>query len=112
VRSDKVISSASRQYIIITLEGRDDNGVLDPTSLPVAMAFLPQDIAPGVNTVWYPGTWTTVTQPNLNPIYEAKVLIGPGVDAIPLSLGSWDVWVRIIHPVESPVVRADTILIV
>jgi len=112
VSSDKVISAASKQYILVAIEGRDDNGVLDPTSLPVEMAFLPQDTTPDEDTTWHTGSWVTVIQSNLPNIYKGRVLIGPDGGVVTLTPGSWDVWVKVTHAVEEPVVKADTILVV
>lgn len=110
-QDSRVIPALSRQFIIVSIEGKDDNGVIDPTPFPVDFAFLPQDESPSVSTVWYTGEWFTDTQPYLPEIYMAKVLIGPG-GQVALTAGSWDVYVRVTHTVEQPIEKADTILIV
>lgn len=110
-QDSRIISALSRQYIIIPIEGKDDNGTIDPTAFPVEFAFLLQDGIPAVDTIWYAGTWFTETQAYLPDIYKAKVLIGPS-GQVALTPGSWDVWVRVTHTVEQPIEKADTILIV
>lgn len=111
-QDSRVIAADSKQYIIVPIEGQDDNGSLDPTSYPVEFAFLGQDATPDGDTTWYAGTWFTESQTYLPDIYKAKVLIGPDGGVVTLAAGSWSVWVRVTHPVEVPVEKADTILIV
>lgn len=107
----RVIPAASLQYIIVPVEGRDDNGPLDPTIYPVEFAFLGQDETPDGDTTWHAGTWFTEEQPYLPDIHKAKILIGPG-GAVELTAGSWSVWVKVTHTVEASVERANHILIV
>lgn len=110
-QDSRIISAQSKQYVIVEVEGQDDNGVINPTGLAVAFAFLPQDTVPTGATTWYAGSWFTVTQTGLDPIYKARVLIGPGGGVVTLTEGSWDVYVRVTHPTEVPIEKADTIYI-
>jgi hypothetical protein len=105
------MSAMSTQYILVPIEGRDDNGIINPTTFPVEFAFLPQDTTPSALTTWHAGTWYTVSQDFLPNIYKAAILIGPST-AVVLTPGSWDVWIRITHAVEQPVEKAATILII
>lgn len=107
----RVIPATSLQYVIIPVEGRDDNGVVDPTPFPVEFAFLSQDAIPDGSTTWYAGVWITEERDFLPNIYKARVLIGPN-GQVALTVGSWSVWVRVTHTVEIPIDRADTILII
>lgn len=110
--NNRVISALSKRYVVVPIRGSDDNGVINPTSLPVAMAFLPQGSQPSGLTTWYAAAWFTVTQASLAPIYKAKVLIGPGGGVVTLTVGSWDVWVKVTHVTETPVEKVDTIRVV
>lgn len=110
-QDSRVIPALSKQYVIIPIEGKDDNGVIDPTPFPVEFAFLPQDEIPAVSTIWYAAEWFTEVRDFLPNIYKAKVLIGPS-GQVALTAGSWDVWVRVTHTLETPIEKADTILIV
>lgn len=105
------ISALSTEYILVPVEGTDDNGVIDPTSLVVEMAIVPFEVAPSLLTTWFTAEWITVSQDNLDDIYKARLLVGPG-GVITLTVGSWDVWVRVTHVTETPMEKAGTILVV
>lgn len=108
---NKVISVTAKKYILIPVKAKDDNGIINPTPYTVALAFLAQETQPNGLTTWYTASWVTVVRSGFPTIYKAKLLIGPG-GAIALTVGSWDVWIRVSHPVEVPVEKSDTILIV
>lgn len=107
----RIIPALSSQFILYPIEGKDENGVLDPTGFPVEFAFLVQDATLALDTIWYTGSWTTEVQDFLPNIYRAQIKIGPN-GAVALTAGSWDVYIRITAITEVPIEKVDTILIV
>ena len=95
--ADLTISSQSKQYVRVPVT--DLTGA-DPTNDTVAMAF--PDVG-GEPTVFYTGSWTT-----LSGVYNALCLVGPGTSAA-LSVGYYDVYVKISDDPEVPVLFSGTL---
>jgi len=75
----------------------------DPTNFKVDFAFTPaEDIPP---TTWYVGDWDVAR----NRVF-ARVLVGPGSDAVLLP-GVYAVWIRVNAVPESPVRMVGTLRI-
>jgi hypothetical protein len=66
----------------------------------VEMAFPATGVSP---TQWYTATWDTSTDPNN---YAATVVIGPSSSGPTLTVGTYDVWVRVTGGGIRPVVNA------
>jgi hypothetical protein len=76
----------------------------NPTADPVAFAFMPQPAnANPANTDWHTGTWAT-TGTNT---YLAQILVGPANSGVPLTAGTYNVWIKITDNPEVPVKQID-----
>ncbi len=99
-------SVLSKQYVrvpvIVTVNGQPYN----PSADVVQMAFT----APGVKPVsgdWQVALWEIDATRGL---YWAACLVGPG-GTITLTVGSWDVWIKVFDTPETPSERAGTLVI-
>lgn len=80
----------------------------NPTADPVAFSFTPVTYPVTSPTVWVPGTWATFP----GPAYRAACLVGPGTAAATaLTIGSWQLWLRVTDNPEVPVLQPSLLQI-
>jgi hypothetical protein len=104
------IAQQSKQYIKCTVEGKDASGPVDPTVDPIAFAFVEPEGAPVSGTTWTNGTWETFEIEGFPDVYKARCLVGPG-GAIELPIGSYDVFIKITHGLETVILKSDSLLV-
>lgn len=95
-------SVLSTQLVQIQITVRSPSSY-DPTGDAVAMAFTPQtypETSPTSGS-WVTGSWATFP----GPAYWAQALVGPANGGTALSLGTYQVWVRITDDPEVPVLQ-------
>jgi len=93
------LSVLSLQYVKTSVQARVNGVVINPTNDAVQFAFP----APGVNPVpgdFKVGSWETTT----GGAYYARCLVGPG-GTVALTVGTYDVWVKVTDNPEIPVAR-------
>lgn len=90
--ADFSLPAASLQYLWVPISESLTGG--NPTGYTVTMAFPLPGAEP---TVFYTGSWGTA-----GGLYYARCLIGPG-GAVALSVGYYDVLVKIVASPEIPV---------
>jgi hypothetical protein len=97
------VSVLSKEYIKARVRARENGSEINPTSYTVDLSCP----AVGVNpTAWTSGTWEVE-----DGTYWARILIGPG-SALVLTVGTYDVWVRITAPQEVPIKKVGQLKIV
>jgi hypothetical protein len=86
-----VIPSLSTEYIRVRVSAIGSGEPVNPTTVPVSMAFMEDGVEPG-SSDWNAGIWDTdaTTDP---PTYYALCLIGPG--GVVLGDGQYRVWTRV-----------------
>lgn len=94
----------STEYLRVSVTARDDQGYMDPSDYPVAVAFT-RSVEPQPDATWHPATW--VVQGSTS---YARILVGPegGVDLDP---SDWVVWVKVTTTLEEPVLRAGWLIL-
>ena len=97
-------SILSTQYVQIPVTVRAPTAY-DPTSDVVQFAFTPLTYPVTEPTAWITGSWSTFPGPS----YFAQCLVGPGATA--LSIGTYQVWVKITDSPEVPVLQPSTLVI-
>lgn len=91
--------------IAFTIGGTTQN----PTGDPVAFAFMPNPANTNPTTGdWHTGQWITTG----TGTYQAQILIGPANSGIALTVGVWNVWIRITDSPEIPIQQIDLLTIV
>lgn len=105
------IRLGSREYVPTIVDTPEVSGVpYDPTGQSVFMAFPVINVDP-VDDDWKVATWTATTDQVGNPIYYVSCLVGLETDIV-LDRGDYDVLVKIVDSVESPVMRAGMLRII
>ena len=100
------VSHLSLQYVGVPVKASLLTGVsFNPTSDPVAMAFMPQATQVPQNTDWQTAVWSARPGDILNP-YAAYCLVGPG-GTIQLSIATYVIYVRVTDNPEIPVLQAS-----
>ena len=79
----------------------------DPTPDVVEFAFTPATYPATTPSAWVTGSWADVT----GPPWWAQCLVGPGTGGTPLTIGTWQVWVRVTDNPEVPVFQPLTLII-
>jgi hypothetical protein len=74
----------------------------NPTADTVQFAFTPATYPMTSPTSWATGTWVTFP----GPAYWAQTLVGPMNGGTALSLGAYQVWLRITDNPEVPVLQS------
>ncbi|MFG3438341.1 hypothetical protein ACGF0J_13950 [Nonomuraea sp. NPDC047897] len=90
------ISSLSRPYVYTFVKGASGTE-------QVQVAFTNLGAEP-VEADWYPAEWASATAAGA----RARILIGPG-GTVPLTDGTYLMWVRVTGAVEQPVLRCGPI---
>lgn len=108
-----VRSAQSLEYLRVQVTTTDEQGAsVDPTSDPVAFAFVPVGTALTVATSFISGTWEVNDSDPTNRLYFARLLVGPSGDYVPTAGNVMNVWVSIADNPESPKLRAGAVTFV
>lgn len=102
----------SLEYVRVSASAIDEDGAaVDPTVDSVALAFVTEGATVTGSTTFISGTWETDLADPANPIYYARVLVGPLPDGdyVPTAGTSIDVYARISDNPETPVRKAGTV---
>jgi hypothetical protein len=62
------------------------------------------------NADWRTGTWETTTVSG-KALYVAQCLVGPANSGVSLSVGPWNVWVKVVDNPDVPVRQVGTLQI-
>lgn len=101
----------SLEYVRVSASAIDEDGAaVDPTVDSVALAFVTEGTAVTGSTTFISGTWETNDADVDNPIYYARVLVGPLPDGdyVPVAGTSIDVYIRVTDNPEAVVRHAGT----
>lgn len=96
------MSVLAKEYVSAEVTLRDQGLPVNPTADVVEMAFPVSEVAP-VGGDWKTSTWETDATSN-PPRYLARCLVGPG-GTVTLAANLYDVWVRVTHSPEVPVIQ-------
>lgn len=77
---------------------------VNPTSLPLVFAFMPQATQVPQDSDWVAGSWETISSNILYP-YTARCLVGPA-GTITLGTGTYVTYLKITSNPEIPVLTA------
>jgi len=100
------INHLSLQYFGVPVTATTLSGAsFNPTSLTVAMAFMPTATQVPQSADWQTAVWGTNTANVLQP-YTAFCLIGPG-GTVQLGINTYVVYVRVTWSPEIPVMAAS-----
>jgi hypothetical protein len=93
------LSVLSTQYVQVPVDTTFNGTPFNPTGDPVAMAFMPSppDANPGSGD-WKTAVWQTLP----NGVYAVRLLIGPGTGGLVLTVGNYNIWLRITDNPEIP----------
>lgn len=103
------MSVLAKEYVSAEVTLRDQGAVVNPTADVVEMAFPVSEVSP-VGGDWKTSTWETDSTSN-PPRYLARCLVGPGGTFVP-TVGLYDVWVRVTHSPEVPVIQTKEKLVI
>jgi hypothetical protein len=95
-------SALSTQYIQAQVTVQSPDGY-NPTADTVQMAFIPETYPPTQPTDadWVTGSWETFP----GPTYWAQALVGPENGGTALTVGMYEVWVKVTDSPEVPVLQ-------
>lgn len=95
--SQSVLSTRYCQVRVVATN--PDGSTYNPDGDVVKMAFMakPPDANPGTGD-WHTGTWAVAG----NGAYFAQVLVGPANGGVPLTEGTYTVWLQILDNPEVP----------
>lgn len=94
-------SVLSTAYVQIPVTAYGTAGAYDPTGDAVQFAFTPLTYPGGSPSTWITGSWATFP----GPAYWAQCLVGPGTGGTALSIGTWQLWLKITDSPEVPVLQ-------
>jgi hypothetical protein len=101
------ISALSRQLVQVPLTELVSGLPVDPTALPVWVAFKLGRQPPAAPD-WLTGSWSTSS---VNGQYLAQVLVGPGGGLVTLTPGIWTVWLKVEADPEQPIIQVDSLTV-
>lgn len=99
-------SVLSTQYVQIPVTVQAPTAY-NPTSDVVQFAFTPVTYPVTEPTQWVTGSWATFP----GPAYWAQCLVGPANGGTALSIGTYQVWVKITDNPEVPVLQPSLLKI-
>jgi hypothetical protein len=98
--SQSVLSTNFIQILVTTKSASTYNPTVDTVQMAFAPATYPE--TPPTSGSWVTATWVTFP----GPAYWAECLVGPASGGTALSLGSYQVWLKIIDSPEAPVLQS------
>jgi hypothetical protein len=104
------ISHLSTQYVLIPVAATKNGSTYNPTSDTVQFAFAPTPTYVPQNADWVSGSWVTNSSNLLYP-YSAQCLVGPGGTITTLTLGTYQIYIKISDSPETPVLVAGQLVI-
>jgi hypothetical protein len=108
-----VRAAQSLEYIRVQVSATDEDGeAVDPTSDPVALAFVPAGTPMDEDTSFIAGTWEVNDTDASNRLYYARLLVGPTGAYEPTAGAVMNVWVSITDNPEAPKIRAGAVTFV
>lgn len=102
-------SRLSTIYAVIPVGATKAGSAYNPTSDTVQFAFMPTPTQTPVTADWVSGVWETAATNVIYP-YNAKCLVGPS-GATALTLGSYNMYMKITDSPEIPVFVVGTLAI-
>ena len=102
------ISSLSTQYILVPVRAASQGVPYNPTALDVQMAFISGWGKPAGED-WNTAGWASTS--TINGYYEVQCLVGPGSGGVPLTVGTYNLWLQITGDPEIPVAVPGTLTI-
>lgn len=100
-------SVLSTVYVQVLVKSTVHGAPYNPSADAVALAFIVGSGNPGPSD-WHSGSWDPT-----GPIqWVAQCLVGPGAGGVSLSVGTYNVWVRVTDNPEIPVVEVGQLVIV
>ncbi|WP_219470840.1 hypothetical protein [Nonomuraea rhizosphaerae] len=91
------MSSLSREFLYVYVEGATGHEAVE-------LAFTAPDVKP-VADDWHSAEW----EPPQPDGADAKILVGPGENAVTLPAGTYQAWVRVTAVDETPVLPAGLV---
>lgn len=101
------VSSLSKTYVFVEIHATESGALVNPSALPVEMAFPLQAVAP-VSGDWKTASWEVVAGTPVQ--YRARCTVGPS-GTVTLAAGRYDIWVRITTSPEVPVLRGGVLVV-
>jgi hypothetical protein len=102
------MSSLSTQYVQVPVRAQSMGLPFNPTGLSVQMAFIDGWTEPGSGD-WNTASWASTS--TVNGAYLAQCLVGPENSGVPLAIGTYQTWVKVISSPEVPVISTGTLTI-
>ena len=99
------ISALSKEYVRVQVEAKEAGVLVNPTTLVVKMAFVPDSARQPVSSDWQTASWET--EPG--PLYFARIVVGPG--GFVLAPATYTVWVQITDTPEIPARPAGPLVV-
>lgn len=103
------MSHLATKYYLVPVSATKAGSAYNPTSDPVAFAFMPTPTQVPGGGDWVTGSWDTNTASVLYP-YTAKCLVGPA-GTITLGIGTYIVYLKVTDSPEIPVLIAGQLQI-
>lgn len=103
-------SAQSLEYVEATVAAinRVTGAVVDPTSDPVAFAFVPENDSVDNATSFISGGWVADVSDPAAPVYIARVMAGPAAGYVPVAGMRVDVYVSVTDNPEAPKIKAGS----
>ena len=98
------LSTATTKYVRWLVTATAVGAPIDPSTDPVAFAFIPPNTTPGISD-WHTGSWES-----FSGLHFARFLFGP-VGGLVLAPATYKVWIKITDNPEVPVEPIDDLTI-
>lgn len=102
------LSVLATEYVLIPVTETEQGTGVDPTTQVVQVAATAPSTAP-IEDDWHNGDWEADVTDADNPVYSARLLIGPDGGALELTAGLWELHVRITDNPETVVRHASSL---
>lgn len=102
----------SKQYLFSNVKAYDVSGnITNPTGAVVNWAFTTNNADPQ-DTDWKTGDWQTGSSPTGDPIYYARIMVGPGTSNVFITNTQYAIWLKVNGVTEIPVFLLGSLQVV
>jgi hypothetical protein len=109
VSNPDIRPAQSLEFVRVAVGASEAGVSVDPTGDAVSLAFITEGSSVDGSTAFTAATWETDASDPDNPVFYARVLVGPSGSYVPVANTAVDIYVRVSDNPEIPIRKSGTL---